>query len=116
MRDAILQTSGQLQTALGGPGFYDFTTHTHNTQFYFMKDFDGATWNRRSLYRTWVRSGRSLFLDTFDCPDPSARAPKRAVNTTPLQSLALLNNSFVLRMANHFAARIKTEAGDDIHF
>ena len=114
LRDAILQTSGQLQSALGGPGFYDFTTHTHNTQFYFMKDFDGATWNRRSLYRTWVRSGRSMFLDTFDCPDPSARAPKRAVTTTPLQSLALLNNSFVLRMANHFAARIKTEAGDNI--
>jgi hypothetical protein len=55
-----------------------------------------------------------MFLDTFDCPDPSARAPKRAVTTTPLQSLALLNNSFVLRMANHFAARIKTEAGDNI--
>lgn len=114
LRDAILKTSGQLQTALGGPGFYDFTTHIHNTQFYSMKDFDGATWNRRSLYRTWVRSGRSMFLDTFDCPDPSARAPKRAVTTTPLQSLALLNNSFVLRMANHFAARIKTEAGDNI--
>ncbi len=33
------------------------------------------------------------------------------VTTTPLQALALLNNSFVLRMADHFAERIVTETG-----
>ena len=113
LRDAILQTAGQLETAVGGPGYYDFTTFTSNTQFYVMQDFAGTTWNRRSLYRTWVRSGRSMFLDTFDCPDPSARAPKRAVTTTPLQSLSLLNNSFVLRMADLFAARVQKEVGAD---
>ena len=43
----------------------------------------------------------------FDCPDRSATAPKRAVTTTPLQSLTLMNHSFVLRMADALAERMR---------
>ncbi len=50
-------------------------------------------------------------LDTLDCPDPSTATPRRAVTTTPLQALSLLNNAFVLRMADRFADRLKREAG-----
>jgi hypothetical protein len=46
-------------------------------------------------------------LDTFDCPDPSAITPKRAETTTPLQSLALMNNDFVFRMAAATASRLE---------
>jgi hypothetical protein len=53
-------------------------------------------------------------LDAFDCPDPSTTAPNRAVTTTPLQALAMLNNAFILRMAEDFAGRIRREAGGDI--
>ena len=113
VRDAMLQMSGQLNTEIGGPGYYDFTTFTHNTQFYVMRDPVGFTFHRRSLYRTWVRSGRNRFLDVFDCPDPSTKTPKRAVTMTPVQSLALLNNSFVLRMSDRFAERIRREVGKD---
>jgi hypothetical protein len=35
------------------------------------------------------------------------------VTTTPIQSLALLNNSFILRMADRFAERIRREAGGE---
>ena len=49
-------------------------------------------------------------LDTFDCPDPSAMAPKRAVATTPLQALALMNNPFVLKMSDQTEARLKRDA------
>ena len=66
----------------------------------------GPEFNRRSVYRMWTRGGRSGLLDAFDCPDPSTTTPKRAVTTTPLQALALLNNSFVLRMADKFAQRV----------
>jgi len=113
VRDAILAVAGELNPAMGGPGYYDFTTHIRNTQFYEMRDPVGRTFHRRSLYRTWVRSGRNRFLDAFDCPDPSTKTPRRSVTTTPVQSLALLNNSFVLRMSDRFAERIKREAGDD---
>ncbi len=114
IRDTVLAISGELNPTMYGPGYHDFRTFNFNSQFYEMLDPVGATFNRRSLYRTWVRSGRSQFLDVFDCPDPSAQAPKRAVTTTPLQALSMLNNSFVLRMADRFAARIEatTESSD----
>ena len=113
LRDALLATSGALVTDFAGPGFHDFTTHVHNSQFYEIVDAPGATFQRRSLYRTWIRSGRSPLLDAFDCPDPSTKTPARAVTTTPLQALSLLNSSFVLRTSDTMAERIAREAGDD---
>jgi hypothetical protein len=52
-------------------------------------------------------------LDVFDCPDPSTKAPRRAVTTTPLQALALMNNSFILRMSNRLAKRLQQEQVDN---
>jgi hypothetical protein len=114
LRDAILFTSGALNEDFGGPGFTDFTTFVSNSQFYEIVDTPGHAFNRRSLYRTWIRSGRSPLLDVFDCPDPSTKTPARAVTTTPLQALSLLNNSFVLRTSDTLAARLKADAGDDL--
>ena len=110
LRDAILVVAGELNPQMGGPGFHDFRTFTFNSQFYEPVDPVGYEFNRRTVYRTWVRSGRSEFLDVFDCPDPSTMAPRRAVTTTPLQALALLNNSLTLRMAAQMAARCEREA------
>jgi len=114
VRDAVLLVSGQLNRQVGGPGFHDFRTFVRNAQAYEMEDPVGQSFNRRSLYRTWVRSGRSMFLDVFDCPDPSTKTPARSVTTTPLQALSMMNNSFVLRMADHFAERLRTEQGTDV--
>ena len=113
VRDAILAVAGSLNDTLGGPGYFDFTTHIRNTQFYDLLDPIGPSFDRRSLYRCWIRSGRNPFLDVFDCPDPSTKTPRRAVTTTPLQALALLNNSFVLRMADRLAERLRDEHPGD---
>jgi len=113
VRDAVLVVAGELNPSLGGPGFRDFRTFNFNSQFYEMIDPVGYDVHRRTLYRTWVRSGRSDFLDAFDCPDPSTTAPRRAVTTTPLQALAMLNNSFTLRMADRLALRVEAEVGKD---
>ena len=110
LRDAILVVAGEFNPTMGGPGFRDFRTFTFNSQFYEPIDPVGYEYNRRTVYRTWVRSGRNDFLDVFDCPDPSTTAPRRAVTTTPLQALALLNNSFTLRMADRLAARATRES------
>ena len=114
LRDSMLLITDQLNQQMGGPGYRDFDTFKSNSQFYVMKDFDGPQFNRRSVYRTWIRSGRSPFLDAFDCPDPSTKTPKRAVTTTPLQALALMNNAFAMRMSERFASRVKAESGDAI--
>jgi hypothetical protein len=113
LRDAILAVAGELNTAMGGPGYRDFTTYVRNAQFYEPTDPVGFAFQRRTLYRTWVRSGRSQFLDVFDCPDPSTRSPDRDATTTPLQALSLMNDSFVLRMADRCADAVTAEVGDD---
>ena len=50
-------------------------------------------------------------MTTLDCPDPANFTPKRLNTTTPLQSLALYNNAFMLRQARYLAARIEKAAG-----
>jgi mono/diheme cytochrome c family protein len=112
LRDSILEVSGQFNPAMGGPGFRDFNMYSHkNSWVYDPADHEGADFNRRSIYRTWARGSRDPLLTTFDCPDPSASAPVRGVTTTPLGALSLMNTSFVLRMADLWAARLEREAG-----
>ena len=114
VRDAILSVSGKLNTTMGGPGFQDVKlVPIKGTTYYQPFDPDGDEFFRRTIYRFAPRGGRSALLDTFDCPDPATAAPRRAVTTTPLQALSLLNNSFVLRMSNYCADRISKESGED---
>ncbi|MEM7011715.1 MAG: DUF1553 domain-containing protein, partial [Verrucomicrobiota bacterium] len=40
--------------------------------------------------------------------------PKRLTTTTPLQSLALYNNEFMLKQAVYFAKRLEEEAVGDV--
>jgi hypothetical protein len=115
VRDTMLAIAGELNPARLGPSFRDCTEVLRSgTYTYEPGDPQGAEYNRRSVYRMWTRGGRSGLLDAFDCPDPSTTTPKRAVTTTPLQALALLNNSFVLRMADKFAERVSRDVGDDV--
>ena len=115
VRDTMLAVSGELNLAAGGPGFGDCTEVLRSGSYsYLPGDPIGSEFNRRSVYRTWTRGGRSGLLDAFDCPDPSTTAPRRALTTTPLQALVLLNNSFVLRMSQSFARRVEREAGPDV--
>ena len=114
IRDAVLSVSGKLNTTMGGPGFQDVKLVPNNgTTYYEPFDADGDEFFRRTIYRFTPRGGRSALLDTFDCPDPATAAPRRAVTTTPLQALSLLNNSFVLRMSNYCAARVHHDVGHD---
>lgn len=115
VRDSMLAACGKLDRSVGGRGYQDFKSYFFKgTQFYDPVDQVGPEFYRRSLYRMSARGGRNPFLDTFDCPDPSTTTPRRAVTTTPLQALALLNNAFVLHTAEAFAERLKAEAGDDV--
>jgi hypothetical protein len=49
-------------------------------------------------------------MDTLDCPDPSVLAAKRNTTITALQALTMLNHPFVVRQAEHLAARVAKEA------
>ncbi len=66
--------------------------------------------HRRSIYRFIVRSVPDPLMETLDCADPSQLVPRRNETLTPLQALALMNNKFMVRMAEHFAERV----GEDV--
>ena len=48
-------------------------------------------------------------MDSLDCADPSLLVAQRGETTTSLQALAMLNNAFMVRMAEHFAKRVEGE-------
>lgn len=114
VRDAVLFVSGKLNPERGGPGFEDFTYDEAYAPIYRYVTADEPKLWRRSIYRYLVRTTPSRFMTTLDCPDPANLTPKRNVTTTPLQSLALYNNDFMLRQAGYFAERLEKEGGDSI--
>jgi hypothetical protein len=110
-RDAVLAVAGEIDLHMGGPGYRDFkVSSAGDNETYTVFDAVGDDFNRRSLYRTWLRTGTSPMLDILDCPDPSVATPKRTVTSTPLQALALLNNRFMEYHAERFAERLQREA------
>jgi hypothetical protein len=113
IRDAMLSAAGLLDRRMGGPGYLDVKSYFFKgTQFYDPLDQVGPTFHRRTIYRFSPRSGRSPYLDTFDCPDPSTATPRRARTTTPLQALAQLNNASIFYIAEQLERRA-LEAGDN---
>ena len=115
IRDAVLVVTGQLNPAIGGRGYRDVEhKFFKGSHFYDSIDERGPNVHRRTIYRFSPRGGRNPFLDTFDCPDPSATAPNRANTTTPLQALALLNNALVFEMSDDFAAFVTRQTSDAI--
>jgi hypothetical protein len=114
VRDAMLVASGQLNPAAGGPSFRPFTTTEFNATFYTPVDRAEPEFNRRTVYRINVNSGKDPLLDSFDCPDPSVKTPRRGVTTTPLQALELMNNAFVQRLSVNLADRALKAAHNDV--
>jgi hypothetical protein len=97
-----------------GPGYRDFEYQEAYAPIYRYVTPDAPELWRRSIYRFVVRSTPHTFMTTLDCPNPANLAPARLETTTALQSLALLNNDFMLRQAGHWAARLEREAGGDV--
>ncbi|MES1261351.1 MAG: DUF1553 domain-containing protein, partial [Acidobacteriota bacterium] len=58
-----------------------------------------------------VRSVPDPLMERFDCPDVSMMTAKRTTTITAIQALALLNNPFVLKQAEHLAERVQQEGG-----
>lgn len=108
-RDAVLLVSGELDLKPGGPGDSHFTTTPgpqvtpvlHYDQF----DLNRPDAHRRSIYRVVWRGIPDPLMDALDFPDLGLLAPTRGFSASPLQSLVLLNNRFVLHFAQKLAER-----------
>ena len=109
VRDSILFVSGALDLNMGGPSFKDFVVekpeHSPHYEYHLHNPEDPKS-HRRSVYRFIVRSQQQPFMTTLDCADPSMQVGKRSESVSPLQALVVLNNSLVLTMSKHFAAKL----------
>ncbi|WP_435009323.1 PSD1 and planctomycete cytochrome C domain-containing protein [Tundrisphaera lichenicola] len=114
LRDAALMVAGALNRRMGGPSYRDMKVDLGNNHTFTdpTGEFSEAT-NRRTIYRLWARSGNHPMLESLDCPDPSVLAPRRNSTITPVQSLSMMNDSFMEKCAGRFAERVRHEAGDD---
>jgi hypothetical protein len=74
---------------------------------------DPAEHRRRSIYLQMKRSFTLPMLQIFDAPDTATSCARRETSTVAPQALALMNSEFTSEQANHFAARIREQAGDD---
>jgi hypothetical protein len=98
---------------MGGPGFELFRFKDDHSPVYDHADvskIDRPEAWRRTVYRFAVRSVPNPFLDCLDGADPNASTPKRNQTLTALQALAMLNDAFMLRLAERFAGRLEREA------
>ncbi len=113
VRDAVLTVSGRLNREMFGPGYRDFEYQEEYAPVYTYITADKPDLWRRSIYRFIVRTTPDQFLTTMDCPNAANLTPTRNVTTTALQSLAMWNNEFILKQAQYFAERLKTESDNE---
>ena len=66
---------------------------------------------RKTIFVQWRRSRPLTVLDTFDLPKMEPNCERRNSSTVAPQSLLLMNSDFIVQMAEHFAARVRREAG-----
>ena len=113
-RDSVLQLAGLLDRRMGGTSFRDFVIekpeHSPHYEYHLHDPMDPQS-HRRSVYRFIVRSQQQPFMTTLDCADPSLMVAKRNETLTPAQSLAMLNNPFMLAMSEAWADRLTREGG-----
>ncbi len=112
LRDAILLASGQLDLTMGGPGDQHFS-QTPGPQLTPVLDYSGVDWSgpgmqRRSIYRVVWRGIADPFFEAFDFPDLGLLVAARGESVSPLQSLTLRNNHFVLHHAEAMAAQLRS--------
>ena len=109
IRDAILFTSGRLDTTMYGPPVPIYLTE-------FLKGrgrpsnsgpLDGA--GRRSVYQRLMRNFLPPMMLAFDMPVPFSTFGKRNTSNVPAQSLTLMNDPFVIEQAKYWAEGLTSE-------
>jgi mono/diheme cytochrome c family protein len=117
LRDSLLAVAGTLDRTLGGPNVFpyidpDLFEKSSRRDWPGKPDDDPTTW-RRSLYVFSKRSIRYPLFETFDQPNLINSVDRRNRSTVAPQALILMNNATVVFHARKFAARVRSEAGED---
>ena len=71
---------------------------------------EGGNSSHRSIYVSIIRNRLDSFLSIFDAPVPTSTQGRRNQTNVPEQSLALMNDPFVISLANGLAQRVRSDA------
>ena len=113
LRDQSLALSGLLVRKIGGPSVKPYQPDGIWDIAMGKPKYDrgkGEDLHRRSLYTFWKRTVPPPTMVTFDAADRSYCTVRRQQTSTPLQALALLNDTQVIEAARHLAQRVLKEA------
>ena len=97
IRDSLLAVSGRLDRTLMGPPIEPYRTAEDATKRLFKGPLDGN--GRRSIYLEMTLMEPPRFLALFNQPIPKQTVGRRDVSNVPDQALAMLNDPFVVAMA-----------------
>ncbi|MCC6490277.1 MAG: DUF1553 domain-containing protein [Candidatus Hydrogenedentes bacterium] len=122
VRDNALAISGLLVNTIGGPsvkpyqpaGLWEEVSYggTEFTGQVFEQDHGEALY-RRSMYTFWKRQSPPPGMLIFDAPNREICTARRARTNTPLQALALLNDTQFVEASRVLAERMLKEAGPE---
>ncbi|MEW5980008.1 MAG: DUF1553 domain-containing protein [Acidobacteriota bacterium] len=110
VRDSVLAASGKLDRTSGGPAIM-LAPRPEGLQTVSDKDPTPNAPYRRSLYLLARRNYPLEFLQVFDFPVMQVNCTRRINSATPLQSLTMLNDEFMVQGGKHVAERIIAMAG-----
>ena len=113
LRDAMLLTSGKLNPRMGGPGVRPELPAGVNTGGFagWVVEKDPVKASRRSVYVFVKRVLPYPMFDAFDAPNAQESCPRRFSSVVPAQSLAMMNDTFVLAWSAALAARVLNDGG-----
>jgi hypothetical protein len=115
VRDVTLAAGGLLSRRIGGPSVFPDQPAGITEAAYgplAWKVSDGEDRFRRGLYTFNKRTAPFASFSLFDAPSGEACAPRRAYSTTPLQALALLNETANIAAARALAMKTAAKSRD----
>jgi hypothetical protein len=107
IRDAMLAVSGKLDLTMGGPAVLLKPRPDGLQEISEEEAASKGRW-RRSLYLEARRGYPLSFLEVFDSPLMQSSCNRRLNSATPLQSLTLLNDDFMISASRALAERVAT--------
>jgi hypothetical protein len=112
VRDQALAASGLLVRTIGGPSVKPYQPEglwKELSGAEYVRDHGENLW-RRSVYTFWKRTSTPPVLSTFDSPGRETCAVRASRTNTPLQALAVMNETAFLEAARRLAERASREA------
>jgi len=118
VRDNALAVSGLLSPKIGGPSFLGYQPAGLWEELAFGDVYSFQTYNqdhgedlyRRSMYIFWKRTAPPATMTLFDAPDREKCTSRRPVTNTPLQALALWNDTTFVEASRSLAQRTLKES------